>query len=55
MCGLKATEAPVTIFVHVMGMFLPAFFTGHLIARFGVFNMMMVGHRAAGGWAWSSP
>jgi MFS family permease len=43
MCGLKATEAPVTIFVHVMGMFVPAFFTGNLIARFGVFNMMMVG------------
>lgn len=42
-CGLKATEAPVTIFVHVMGMFLPAFFTGNLIARYGVFNMMMVG------------
>src|SRR5215510_8054027 len=42
-CGLKASEAPVTIFVHVMGMFVPAFFTGHLIARFGVFNMMMVG------------
>ena len=37
------TEAPVTIFVHVMGMFVPAFFTGHLIARFGVFNMMMAG------------
>jgi MFS family permease len=43
MCGLKATEAPITIFVHVMGMFVPAFFTGNLIARFGVFNMMMVG------------
>lgn len=43
MCGLKATEAPVTIFVHVMGMFIPAFFTGNLIARFGVFNMMTVG------------
>ncbi|MBL6616421.1 MAG: MFS transporter [Reyranella sp.] len=42
-CGLKATEAPVTIFVHVMGMFVPAFFTGSLIGRFGVFNMMMVG------------
>jgi hypothetical protein len=24
-------------------MFVPAFFTGNLIARFGVFNMMMVG------------
>jgi len=43
MCGLKATEAPVTIFVHVMGMFIPAFFTGNLIARYGVFNMMTVG------------
>ncbi len=42
-CGLDKTEAPVTIFVHVMGMFLPSFFTGHLIARFGVFNIMMVG------------
>src|SRR5579883_64803 len=42
-CGLDKSEAPVTIFVHVMGMFLPAFFTGHLIQRFGVFNMMLVG------------
>jgi MFS family permease len=42
-CGLSKTEAPVTIFVHVMGMFLPAFFTGHLIQRFGVFNMMLTG------------
>jgi len=42
-CGLDKTEAPVTIFVHVMGMFLPSFFTGHLIARFGIFNMMIAG------------
>jgi len=42
-CGLDKSEAPVTIFVHVMGMFLPAFFTGHLIQRFGVFNMMLAG------------
>lgn len=42
-CGLDKTEAPVTIFVHVMGMFLPSFFTGHLISRFGIFNMMMAG------------
>jgi MFS family permease len=42
-CGLKATEAPVTIFVHVMGMFLPAFFTGHLISRYGLFNVMFAG------------
>src|SRR5258705_548688 len=43
MCGLSKTEAPVTIFVHTMGMFVPAFFTGHLIARHGVFKMMMTG------------
>ena len=43
MCGLSKTEAPVTIFVHVMGMFVPAFFTGHLIARYGVFNVMIGG------------
>jgi predicted MFS family arabinose efflux permease len=42
-CGLDKSEAPITIFVHVMGMFLPAFFTGHLIQRFGVFNMMIIG------------
>ena len=42
-CGLDKSEAPITIFVHVMGMFLPAFFTGHLIQRFGVFNMMTTG------------
>ena len=42
-CGLSKTEAPITIFVHVMGMFVPAFFTGQLIARYGVFKMMMTG------------
>jgi MFS family permease len=42
-CGLDRTEAPVTIFVHVMGMFVPSFFTGHLISRFGIFNIMVVG------------
>lgn len=42
-CGLDKAEAPVTIFVHVMGMFVPAFFTGHLIQRFGIFNVMTAG------------
>jgi MFS family permease len=42
-CGLDKSEAPITIFVHVMGMFLPAFFTGHLIQRFGIFNIMTAG------------
>ena len=43
-CGLSRTEAPITIFVHVMGMFIPSFFTGHLIARFGIgWNFLFVG------------
>jgi MFS family permease len=42
-CGLAKGEAPITIFVHVMGMFIPAFFTGHLVTRFGVFNVMTAG------------
>lgn len=42
-CGLDRSEAPITIFVHVMGMFLPSFFTGHLISRFGIFNIMLAG------------
>jgi MFS family permease len=42
-CGLNQTEAPITIFVHVMGMFVPAFFTGNLIGRHGVFNVMIAG------------
>ncbi|WP_197019161.1 MFS transporter [Thioalkalivibrio sp. HK1] len=28
---------------HVVGMFLPSFFTGHLIRRFGVLSIMLVG------------
>ena len=43
MCGLDKGEAPITIFVHVMGMFVPAFFTGHLIQRFGLFSIMTAG------------
>lgn len=42
-CGLDKAEAPLTIFTHVMGMFIPAFFTGHLVARFGTFNVMLAG------------
>jgi MFS family permease len=42
-CGIDASESPVTIFWHVMGMFVPAFFTGHLIMRHGVLNIMLLG------------
>jgi MFS family permease len=42
-CGLPQTEAHWVIFMHVMGMFVPSFFTGNLIQRFGVLNIMLVG------------
>jgi MFS family permease len=42
-CGLPHTEAHWVIFLHVMGMFVPSFFTGNLINRFGVLNVMFAG------------
>ena len=42
-CGLPHTEAHWVIFLHVMGMFVPSFFTGNLITRFGVVNVMAWG------------
>jgi MFS family permease len=42
-CGLPHTEAHWVIFMHVMGMFVPSFFTGNLINRFGVLNVMFWG------------
>ena len=42
-CGLPATEANWVMFMHVMGMFVPSFFTGHLITRYGVVNIMFWG------------
>ena len=42
-CGLPHTEAHWVIFLHVMGMFVPSFYTGNLINRFGVLNVMAAG------------
>ena len=42
-CGLPATEPPFVIFLHVMGMYVPSFFTGSLIARFGLVRVMAAG------------
>ncbi|MCW5746649.1 MAG: MFS transporter [Alphaproteobacteria bacterium] len=50
-CGIDPREPPVTIFWHMMGMFGPAFFTGHLIGRFGVLNIMLLGLAALVGGA----
>jgi MFS family permease len=41
-----AHSFPQTAFViqwHILGMFVPSFFTGHLIQRFGTANVMLVG------------
>jgi MFS family permease len=42
-CGLPHTEAHLVIFLHVMGMFVPSFFTGNLITRYGTANIMALG------------
>ena len=42
-CGLPHAEAHWVIFLHVMGMFVPAFFTGHLITRHGTTAVMSWG------------
>ena len=39
--GLGATATVIQL--HVLGMFLPSFFTGSLIARFGVLRVMLAG------------
>jgi predicted MFS family arabinose efflux permease len=42
-CGFPHSAAHWVIFMHVLGMFVPSFFTGNLINRFGVTNIMAVG------------
>ncbi len=42
-CGLPATEPPWVIFLHVLGMYAPSFFTGSLIMRFGIVKVMAAG------------
>jgi MFS family permease len=42
-CGLPHTEAHWVIFLHVMGMFVPSFFTGNLIGRYGTTTVMAWG------------
>lgn len=39
----ELTTAATVIQLHVLGMFLPSFFTGTLIARFGVLRIMLAG------------
>ncbi|MCO6415653.1 MFS transporter [Siccirubricoccus sp. KC 17139] len=42
-CGMPHAEAHWVIFLHVMGMFVPSFFTGALITRFGETRIMALG------------
>ncbi|WP_137922625.1 MFS transporter [Hydrogenophaga sp. 2FB] len=42
-CGFPFDDAALVLEWHVIGMFAPGFFTGHLIARFGVLPIMGVG------------
>ena len=42
-CGFDVDSSAYVIQWHVMAMFIPSFFTGHLIARFGVERIIFVG------------
>lgn len=42
-CGHAFSSAALVLEWHVLGMFVPSFFTGHLIRRFGVLPVMAVG------------
>jgi MFS family permease len=42
-CGLPFSDAALVLEWHVIGMFAPSFFTGHLIKRFGALPIMGVG------------
>jgi predicted MFS family arabinose efflux permease len=42
-CGMSFDNTALVLEWHVIGMFAPGFFTGHLIKRFGVLRIMGVG------------
>ncbi|WP_425039104.1 MFS transporter [Primorskyibacter sp. S187A] len=42
-CGFGVPDASNVVTMHVLAMFAPSFFTGHLIARFGVERIMGLG------------
>lgn len=42
-CGFQTSDAANIVSGHVLAMFGPSFFTGHLIARFGAARIVMVG------------
>lgn len=42
-CGFQTSDAADVVTAHVLAMYAPSFFTGHLIARFGAERIMTVG------------
>jgi MFS family permease len=42
-CGYHVSDSSNVITAHVIAMYLPSFFTGHVIARFGVEKVMTLG------------
>jgi len=42
-CGFSFADSAEVLRWHVLGMFVPSFFTGHLIRRFGVMRIISVG------------
>lgn len=48
-CGFAQARASDIVSAHVLAMFVPSFFTGHLIARFGVTKIMALGLVILGG------
>ncbi|WP_099826534.1 MFS transporter [Oceaniglobus indicus] len=42
-CGFTRNDAADVVSLHVLAMFVPSFFTGHLIARFGVERILALG------------
>ncbi len=42
-CGLPFSDTALVLEWHIIGMFAPGFFTGHLIKRFGTLHIMAVG------------
>jgi MFS family permease len=42
-CGFSFSDSATVIEAHIVGMFLPSFFTGHLIQRFGVLPIIAAG------------
>jgi MFS family permease len=42
-CGFETGDAADVVTMHVLAMYVPSFFTGHLIARFGVEKIIALG------------